>query len=500
MAHDASNGMTVKEVEAYAGVALSDLTPTDRKNITRRDLKKIETNLVEGLEKVPSFNDEWGKLGLATVVCSKVTWNNNEDAALALQEIIDIEEWDEKRIEAQEDGESFDEDRPTRGARKPYPKPPRNPGQFRPTVGAKVEETNVKLYTYMSDKATYITYRSADAYASALIKNAQVLGTEIFANMPRQGKNATARELLDHVRKRFNEMTPNEIIDIKQKFWSPPTGNFSVTEYFARQQGYMEELSESALPISEQEMIVAGEGHLNLLPFHQKNILKWSKSVNKYKTKTFNEFMVWMSKRDDEIRNNKTTLETHGIVKSEDTRVKELKAMNARVETVVAQNDELRAALEATTEHIREARTLPGTIVANQAITQADLQKWATSIHSDVASRISAITPTDSSKGGSNHKENSGAKYQDFTGRYYNSFCANCGVQLSPGKCDNGCRRIKAGHQNIPFDTEEERKKVTIDNYKEYLPRVKTRNIEKYGKEWSTTLTPEYLRMIRSNS
>ena len=498
MSNDASNGMTVKEVKAYADIAISDLTPKDKRNITRGDLKAIETSLSEGLEKVPSFNDEWGKMGLAIVVCSKTTWNNNEDAALALQEIIDIEEWEERKLDATDDGEQFTEDRPKRGPRKPYPKPPGNPGQFRPILGDDANQTNIKLYTYLSDKATYITYRSADAFAVSLIKDDRVLGTEIFANMPKQGKNATARELLDHVRKRFNEMSPNEIIDIKRKFWEPPTGQFVITEYFARQQKYKEELSETTLPISDEELVVAGEGHLNLLPYHQKNILKWQKSVNKYNTKSFNEFMVWMSKRDDEIRNNQVTLEAHGITSNTTNHAKELKAMNAKVETVVAQNDELRAALEATTEHIRENLVPPPTILANQAITQTDLNKWATSIQSDVASRISAMTGDSSTTG--NRKPHEDRKYQDFTGRMYNSFCANCGVQLSPGKCDIECRRIKNGHKNLPFQTEIERKAVTIANYKEFLPRVRTRNIEKYGKEWSTTLTPEYLKMIRANA
>ena len=493
MTSDSSKGMTVSEVEAYVGIHIEDLIPVDKMNLTRRDLKKIETNMAEGFERVPSFNDEWGKMGLATVVCSKTTWNKNEDAALDLQEIIDIEDWEERKQEADDEGRKWTEPRPQRGSRKPYPKPPENPGQFKPKPGASADENNINLYTYLSDKATYITYRSADAYAVTLLKNRKVLGTDLFANMPRQGKNATARELLDHVRKRFNEMTPNEIINIKQKFWAAPEGEFVVTEYFARQQKYKEELSESTLPISDQELVLAAEGHLNLLPQHQKNILKWQKSVNKYNTKTFNEFMVWMSKRDDEIRNNQATLEVHGVANGITTQAKELKAMNVKVESVMAQNDQLRAALEATAEHLRESRP-PPTIVANQAVTKSDLQQWATSIQSDVASKISAIT-TDSP-----NQKNPGTKYQDFTGRMYNSFCGNCGVQLSPGKCDEGCRRIKAGHHNIPFKTEEERREVTIENYKQYLPRVRTRNIEKYGKEWSTTLTPEYLKMIRANA
>ena len=61
----------------------SKLKPKDAKNLKRADLRSIEAVLVEGLENVPFFNDEWGELGLAAVVCSRMEWNKRQDAALA---------------------------------------------------------------------------------------------------------------------------------------------------------------------------------------------------------------------------------------------------------------------------------------------------------------------------------------------------------------------------------------------------------------------------------
>ena len=39
---------------------------------------------MEGLQDVPNSNDAWGEMGLATVVCSKSTWNRREDDALTI--------------------------------------------------------------------------------------------------------------------------------------------------------------------------------------------------------------------------------------------------------------------------------------------------------------------------------------------------------------------------------------------------------------------------------
>ena len=66
--------------------------------------------------------------------------------------------------------------------------------------------------------------QTSTACAAGLIRDERVLGTEVFANMPDQGKSSAARELLDHVRKRFTEMTSDEVTMIKQQFWNPPQG------------------------------------------------------------------------------------------------------------------------------------------------------------------------------------------------------------------------------------------------------------------------------------
>ena len=67
-----------------------------------------------------------------------------------------------------------------------------------------------------------------------------------------------------------------------------------------------------------------------------------------------------------------------------------------------------------------------------------------------------------------NSRTPSEQKLMNCTGRTYTIYCPNCGVQLSPGKCSAGCVRIKRGHRNLPFPTQEAANKVTFANRSQF--------------------------------
>jgi len=129
-------------------------------------------------------------------------------------------------------------------------------------------------------------------------------------------------------------------------------------------------------------------------------------------------------------------------------RAKGMKAMNAKMESVMTQNDKLQKALDATTKYIQQiAEEPPPTIAtptANQAVPHKDFQTWATSFASDISSQISALAPLSNPNAPPNNRLGGGSI--DRTGYWYNDLCGNCGVQLgvtpgqgTPGRCRDKC-------------------------------------------------------------
>ena len=143
---------------------------------------------MEGLEAVPNSNDAWGEMGLATVVCSESAWNRREDDALTIKLSQQLERWEEEKQQQDNDGNlpiwisKPENKKPTLGTRKPHPKPPANPGQFKanPSVGA--DANTLKLHNHVQETTNYLTFQSANACAVGLIKDPSVLGEDIFSS------------------------------------------------------------------------------------------------------------------------------------------------------------------------------------------------------------------------------------------------------------------------------------------------------------------------------
>ena len=200
--------------------------------------------------------------------------------------------------------------------------------------------------------------------------------------------------------------------------------------------------------------------------------------------------MNWISKKDDEINNMKKLLKVNGVVSEES---KQMKAMGARVNQVLAQNQELKSLLAETATAFsdlkeKEAKPEPAPALVNQASAAAGMQQMMAKLEA-MEARISALKPSNNTGGFK-------GTFQDHSGRSYTYVCGNCGAQLEPGRCKDGCIKIKRGYSNLPFPTEEERKKVTIHNYKEF-PNCCQKNMHKLGKEWSTTLSPHHKEALK---
>ena len=273
-----NQGLKVEQVADYARVSKTSLKPKDHNNLTRSDLRTIQRELAEGLENVPNNNADYGEAGLAVVVCDKKTWNDMESARLATELVVRTANWEIGRDRAATNRILVAWDaknpKPVLGTPTPYPRPPKNPGPFTPNSEASAEDKNISMYNHLKAEAEYLTYRSADTYAVALIKDEEVLGKAIFSNMPGQGKRATALQLLEHVRKRFDTLTAKEIVTLHQKFWSQPKPGSNLTDYFARQQRIKEELEDSKNPVEEDSLLIAGEGHISGFKDLQRSTLK----------------------------------------------------------------------------------------------------------------------------------------------------------------------------------------------------------------------------------
>ena len=173
----------------------------------------------------------------------------------------------------------------------------------------------------------------------------------------------------------------------------------------------------------------------------------------------------------------------------------------------MTQNAELQKALDATTQVIQQIAEKPPPVIetptANQAVSHEDFQSWASRFASDISSQISALTPLSNPNTPPNNRGGGGGGIVDRTGYWCADLCGNCGVQLGitpgqgiPGRCRDKCKRITSG-RNCYFPTEEQRKKVTMNNYNQFLPNVCIKNIKKQGKEWSTTIPPAFRAHIR---
>ena len=93
---------------------------------------------------------------------------------------------------------------------------------------------------------------------------------------------------------------------------------------------------------------------------------------------------------------------------------------------------------------------------------------------------------------------NQGTRPKNLTGQTYSIYCANCGVQLTPGKCSNGCIRIKRGHRNLPFPTQAECSAATFENCHQF-EKASNQYAGKWGKEWSTCTDPRIVAQAQAS-
>ena len=371
MMHSVAQILSVEQIGDYAQVDITKMKPKDPRAPTRSDLLKIERELIEGLEKVPTCNGDWSDMGLGVVVASVEEWNRRENNRLENEYSKDINNWEEKKETDKEIAEALDNPdwnlniwisdnkKPKLGTRNPLPKPPKNPGRFKALTTDSKETNEMKFYNHRQDTMDFYAYESANAYAVKLIKDRSVLGTDIFSSMSGDGKQASARELLQHVRSRFNKVTPTEIVTAYQEFWKQPDPRQTLTEYLARQQKIVKGILGTEVPITKEIRLIAALGHMFLREDHQKDLIKWTKE-NFYgsRKKSFNEFVTWMSKKDDELHQRKNALKNNGISTA-------AQAMNERMETLVKQNEEataqntqLKNTLEIATDRLLENKTV----------------------------------------------------------------------------------------------------------------------------------------------
>ena len=71
------------------------------------------------------------------------------------------------------------------------------------------------------------------------------------------------------------------------------------------------------------------------------------------------------------------------------------------------------------------------------------MQKMIANMETNMINKLTALKPTSNTgEFGGNAGDGGGANvHKDLTGRYYDSICGYCGVQLSPGRCDQTCHR-----------------------------------------------------------
>ena len=314
----------------------------------------------------------------------------------------------------------------------------------------------------------------------------------------------TVHDLLKHIKDKYDKMTPKE----REALWdtfNSAMGDLSPEEYFARQTTCQVKLKKGPTPITDDQIKDKAIVHFNKVPYMQRYVEEWEDKEDPTNTKTIKEFQTYFIQHATRHHDNQAALREAGIVNQVDAAAKsdlaqaraEVSYLRNQMESLSSNVSELAGYLSQAENETPSKSTAPTQTNQVGQMTpdiQALLNRMAKLEQKQDVLRDSSNTSTKATK---QTESATKGKPVDNTGRMYTIYCANCGVQLTPGKCKDGCVRIKRNHRGLSFPTQAECDKVTFENHKQF-PNASTFHEDKWGKEWSTVTDPRIVQKARS--
>ena len=320
-------------------------------------------------------------------------------------------------------------------------------------------------------------------------------------------------DLLDHLDKKYNKMFHEERDAIFAIFDSP-AGELTPEQCFTRQAMCQTKLVRTPTPITDNRIKDKVIVEFNKKPWMQHHMEAWEED-DPNNTKTVQELRTYIIQKSVRHYENKEHLREAGIFNNVEAAVKtdlaktraEVAALRSQLQEVNSNMNSIASAvLSQGKKHVDSDSdlsengsipprvTIPHTnnrVTAQDPIVQQLLNQIAKLEHNKDIFR-------DSTDDGIGKNRKPGARPKDLTGHTHTVYCPNCGVQLTPGKCLNGCVGIKRGHHNLPFPTQAEADAVTFENRSQF-DKASNQCADKWGKEWSTCTDPRIVAQARSS-
>lgn len=321
-------------------------------------------------------------------------------------------------------------------------------------------------------------------------------------------------DLLAHLDRKHNKMTPKE----RETLWATfnsPMGDLSPEECFTRQITCQKKLTSCPTPISDAKIKDMAIVHFNKVPHMQRHVEHWEDVEDPTNVATVGRFQNCFVKHAAPHHDNQAALREAGIVNQADAAAKsDLAQARAEVLHLQTQADNLSSDMSAIAGAVLTQQgssddsdsTATGSFLKRVAVPlQSNQVGQMTPDLQVLLNRIAQLEQNQNIlRNGSNSTQKTRTtdnlargKPIDLTGRKCGICCPNCGVQLTPGKCKDGCVRIERGHRGLPFPAQAEADKVTFENRNQF-PKASKCHEDKWGKEWSQATEPRIVQQARS--
>lgn len=272
-------------------------------------------------------------------------------------------------------------------------------------------------------------------------------------------------------------------------------------KYFAIQLNAQEKCSGTKYKISGQLIKMKASTALNEKPSSQEHVTHWETKEDPGSKRSLNRLQTFIKQVVARAIENKQQLEDCGIASSVNAATQQelcgLHALAARLEgqfgrkdiesiANFAQNQDAESRVAAPTAaptltpELMQAQANP--VAANTE--NAQLPQMLLANQAKATPQIPTIIKT-------------GGAAKNSIGRVHGCFCTNCGVQLLPGRCRNGCKGIATRKPDLPFPTQEQCNLVTWKNRKRH-PAYNTKFEDEWGKKWEEVTRPSTVAQERA--
>ena len=148
---------------------------------------------------------------------------------------------------------------------------------------------------------------------------------------PEDVDQAWVTDLLDHIDKKYNKMTPKQR-DEEWKIFHSPMGELTVEQYYARQLLCQNKLRQGPVPISNNSIKDKALVHFNQIPWMQKHVTKWLDEKDPANTKSVASQRSFFVDEAGIYYQNQAELKDLGIVNNVKEKVDENELTKTRAE------------------------------------------------------------------------------------------------------------------------------------------------------------------------